>query len=190
MEEIQSTEALDREILEDARRKADKILKTAADSCAATVRRWERKEARDIAALKKQYEKRLEILQSELNARLPLDKKRSRLERIDALLNEAKKAYLNHLGAAKTKALLEREFKLHLADAEIKVKSAKDIQKTDGFWALDTPKVKLSVSADEILDALLEDKRLELASALLDPALLEGEVLQEFVPKPKEAANA
>jgi hypothetical protein len=41
VEELQSTEALDREILEDARKKAFKILKGADESAASSKKSWE-----------------------------------------------------------------------------------------------------------------------------------------------------
>ena len=43
MEELRSTEVLDREILEDARKKAQKILKTAEDAHAAQAQDWDKK---------------------------------------------------------------------------------------------------------------------------------------------------
>jgi hypothetical protein len=42
MEELQSTEALDREILEDARKKAFKILKGADETLASSKTAWEK----------------------------------------------------------------------------------------------------------------------------------------------------
>jgi hypothetical protein len=49
MEELQSTEALDREILEDARKKAFKILKTAGETEAASQTAWDRKLEKTLA---------------------------------------------------------------------------------------------------------------------------------------------
>jgi hypothetical protein len=43
MEELTSTEALDREILEDARKKAFKILKNADDSISSSKESWDKK---------------------------------------------------------------------------------------------------------------------------------------------------
>ncbi|MDR3337641.1 MAG: ATPase, partial [Treponema sp.] len=89
MEELQSTEVLDREILEDARRKAQRILKTADEEAAASGKVWEKKTEKALAELKRRHEERLELGRVEIMARLPLDKRRLRLCRIDSLLHEA-----------------------------------------------------------------------------------------------------
>ena len=53
MEELQSTEILEREILEDARKKAMRILKTADDTIRAKTAEWEKKTADAVAELEK-----------------------------------------------------------------------------------------------------------------------------------------
>ncbi|MDR3276277.1 MAG: ATPase [Treponema sp.] len=117
MEELQSTEVLDREILEDSRRKAQKILKAAGESAASVAKTWEKKTEEALGALRDQYRRRLEAQRTELDARLPLDKKRSRLDRIDRLLHEAKDAYLAGLGRERTLALLEEELAKRAVEA-------------------------------------------------------------------------
>ena len=58
MEELQSTEALDREILEDARKKAFKILKSADESAASAKAAWDRKLERTLKEVRENFRDR------------------------------------------------------------------------------------------------------------------------------------
>ncbi|MDR1128382.1 MAG: ATPase [Treponema sp.] len=109
MEELQSTEVLDREILEDARRKAQRILKTADEEAAASEKVWEKKTGKAMAELKQRFDERLETGRAEIMARLPLDRRRLALERIDRLLREAAASYLKGLGREKLLGILARD---------------------------------------------------------------------------------
>jgi hypothetical protein len=110
MEELHSTEALDREILEDARKKAFKILKTADDTVQSKGRSWEKKTQRAIEGIRKTYAGRTERLREETMARLPLDKRRLRSETAETFLKEAMDAFLGSLGRDTLLSVLEREF--------------------------------------------------------------------------------
>jgi vacuolar-type H+-ATPase subunit E/Vma4 len=111
MEELQSTEVLDREILEDARRKAQRILKAADETAASGTRQWEKKTEQDLRGARDRYAVRLETSRSEIMARLPLDKRRTRLSKIETLLKDAAYSYLAGLSRARLLALLEKELK-------------------------------------------------------------------------------
>ncbi|MDR2742482.1 MAG: ATPase [Treponema sp.] len=111
MEELQSTEVLDREILEDARRKAQRILKTADETVASGTKKWERKTEKALKGVKDRYAARLEASRSEIMARLPLDKRRTRLSKIEALLKDAASFYLAGLSRSRLLAILEGELK-------------------------------------------------------------------------------
>ncbi|MDR0376366.1 MAG: V-type ATP synthase subunit E [Spirochaetaceae bacterium] len=111
MEELQSTEVLDREILEDARRKAQRILKAADETAASGTKKWERKTERDIKKARARYTLRLETSRNEIMARLPLDKRRIRLSKIEALLKDAVSSYLAGLPRPKLLAVLDKELK-------------------------------------------------------------------------------
>jgi hypothetical protein len=86
MEELQSTEALDREILEDARKKAHRILKTADDTIKAKSTEWEKNTAAALGELEKKYAAQGKIAASEIMAFLPMDKHRLRATKIEELL--------------------------------------------------------------------------------------------------------
>jgi len=109
MEELLSTEALDREILEDARKKAYKILKTADDNQAAHVRDWEKKTRDTVNSIQKVYTERTERTEAEILARLPLDKRRLRSESSESFLKNAVENFLSSLGREKLFAILEGE---------------------------------------------------------------------------------
>jgi vacuolar-type H+-ATPase subunit E/Vma4 len=118
MEELQSTEVLDREILEDARRKAQRILKTADEEAAASDKSWEAKTQKALVELNRRFGERLETGRAEIMAHLPLDRRRLSLERIDRLLHEAAASYLRGLDREKLLAILERELRERSAELE------------------------------------------------------------------------
>jgi hypothetical protein len=111
MEELQSTEVLDREILEDARKKAHRILKTAEETLNTQGAAWEKKTARSAAELREKYEGRIAAVRDEILARLPLDKRRARSERIESLLQSAMGDYLASLERGRVLSLLETELR-------------------------------------------------------------------------------
>jgi len=114
MEELLSTEVLDREILEDARKKAYKILKTADESQAAHVRDWEEKTLNTVNSIKKTYAEKTKRTEEEILARLPLDKRRLRSETAEAFLKNAIDNFLGSLGREKLLAILEGELSKRL----------------------------------------------------------------------------
>ena len=220
MEELQSTGVLDREILEDARGKARRILKAADDQIARAGREWEERTRAALAELETRAAARLENVRRECAARLPLDRRRARLKKIDALLHEAGRAWLESLPRARFLALLEAEFALRAGEldtgiakngdggngdagppegAEIEVAyhgmedaeieslmrkyaqgrawvPVKDPDAGDGFpaFTVDSGAVRISVSVAEALEALLEERRGELAARLLGEEARDG----------------
>ncbi|MCL2318869.1 MAG: ATPase [Treponema sp.] len=226
MEEIRSTEVLDREILEDARKKALKILKTADDSLEVQKRDWEKKQAEAVGSLKDVYAERLKRTGGEILARLPLDKRRLRAESSEAYLVKAMDDYLRSLTRETLLSILERELRkllgawargeegtpsipqakvlysgMSLAETKEALKKAvtllgresgglsadktnpeqweysedrKDMSGKEGFPSIviDTRGLKLTASVASAAGALLEEKRAELAAALLGEGVL------------------
>ena len=109
MEELTSTEALDREILEDARKKAFKILKNAEDSIGSSKESWDRKLERSRNKTGKNYSEKEEQMRREITARLPMDKRRIRSECIDRFLNNAMENFLGSLDHASVLRILKKE---------------------------------------------------------------------------------
>ena len=109
MEELRSTEVLDKEILEDARKKAYKILQTADDALAAQNRDWEKKVKRSVNSIQKAYETRLKKTTEEIYARLPLDKRRLRSETAEKFLVKAMNDFLRGLNREALLSILINE---------------------------------------------------------------------------------
>jgi vacuolar-type H+-ATPase subunit E/Vma4 len=109
VEELQSTEALDREILEDARKKAFKILKSADESAAASRVSWERRLSAALEEARTRNRLKTELGRREIMARLPMDKRRIRSEKIEGFLGSAMEDFLASLGRDRITLLLEGE---------------------------------------------------------------------------------
>jgi hypothetical protein len=219
MEELRSTEVLEKEILEDARRKARRILKTADDTAASSAAAWKKRTERVIAKAKIRYAERLRQSRREIMARLPLDKRRSRLEQIENFLRQAAEECVAGLSRDTVTALLERELSKRIAvcpeirkspfEVRCRGLSGRELEgllgkffppETGGAggsppppgWTvkgdpalftapgcfpgliLKSEKLRITVSLDEAANALLRDKRFELAAALLGQAVLTG----------------
>jgi hypothetical protein len=116
MEELQSTEALDREILEDARRKAFRILKAADDTVKTGALAWEDKISRAAEDLRRRFEERCKKTSEEIMARFPLDKSRAESEKIESLLRTAMDTWYAAQSREKILGLLERELRRRLED--------------------------------------------------------------------------
>ena len=116
MEELQSTEILDREILEDARKKAYRILKAADETVKAASGVWEKKIGETLEALNKKYAEQRKLAAAELMARLPMDKRRAKAEKVESLLRQAVEAWYSGLGRDKVLAILKTELETRLAE--------------------------------------------------------------------------
>lgn len=114
MEELRSTDALDREILEDARKKAYRILAAATETVKAAGEEEEAKIKEALAELRARFEKHDEEIRREILARLPLDKRRIHTEWVEASLKSAMKDYLESLSRERLLSLLEGELALRL----------------------------------------------------------------------------
>jgi glutamate formiminotransferase len=116
MEELQSTEVLDREILEDARRKAFRILKTADDTVKSNTAGWEKKTAAALEDLNTRHEERRRRTAEEIMARFPLDQRRAESEKIEALLSRALDLWYAAQSRQGILTMLEGELRRRLED--------------------------------------------------------------------------
>jgi vacuolar-type H+-ATPase subunit E/Vma4 len=202
MEELQSTDILDREILEDARKKASRILKTADDTVRAHTREWEKKTAESIDALEKKYDEQKELAAEKVMARLPIDKRRAKVEKIENLLQSAVESWYNALSRDQILELLSRELAKRLAlcdefstSSEKRVyysglerrEAEKTLKILSGTYTieenaivehypaitLETGNVRIIASIQKLVDFLLQEKRTELVEALLGSAYTE-----------------
>jgi vacuolar-type H+-ATPase subunit E/Vma4 len=202
MEELQSTEILDREILEDARKKASRILKTADDTVRANNREWEKKTAEGIDALEKKYNEQKELAAEKIMARLPIDKRRAKVEKIENLLQSAVESWYNGLNRDQILELLSKELAKRLAlcdefsassekhayyhglergevEKELKILNGNCIIEENTTVerypaiTLEAGNVRIIASIQKLVDFLLQEKRTELVEALVGSAYTE-----------------
>jgi vacuolar-type H+-ATPase subunit E/Vma4 len=204
MEELQSTEILDREILEDARKKVMRILKTAEDTVRVQTAEWEKKTLTSIDELDKKYNEERETASSKIMARLPIDKHRIKIEKIESLLFSAIEKWFKGLSRQRILEILTEELAKRLVLCDDSLNSAKIQAHINGIdrkeaeavlkkvnttceinedstvsrypsITLETGEIRIIASIEKIVDFLLQEKRAELVEALIDPAFIEEE---------------
>ena len=115
MEELQSTEILDREILEDARKKAQRILKSADEAAHSEAFNWEKKTAAALDEMRKKYEQQGVLATQEIMTLLPIDQRRAKAKKIEELLNKAVENWFAGLSRKSVLALLQQELAQRIA---------------------------------------------------------------------------
>ncbi|MDR2491208.1 MAG: hypothetical protein LBD20_07390 [Spirochaetaceae bacterium] len=173
MEELRGTDALDREILDDARRKAGRIVKAAEKTIAQRKSANEQQLQAALETERARFDKKFEEFRSEMEALLELDKARIKTERFDSLLRGAAETYLRSLSGAQKKACIDGILEKRLSFAFDGEAAAVDavVDKagaTDAAITLDFPESSIHVSIEEEIIFLLSEKRGELTVALLD----------------------
>jgi len=88
MEEIKGTEALEREILEDARKRAERIIRKAEESARLLGVQTEKKIEEATTALVGEYQAKKRIAELEMLSRLPLEKARLDISYRDEMLTQ------------------------------------------------------------------------------------------------------
>jgi V/A-type H+-transporting ATPase subunit E len=99
MEELRSTEILDREIQDDARKKADKILKFGDSECERVRGEVAQRVERLRAEKRAEYAARLDAFKRDVASSIPLEKQRRRIAFVDSAVREALDSWLSGLGA-------------------------------------------------------------------------------------------
>jgi len=115
MEELQSTDILEKEILEDARKKAHKILKAADDTIKSKSAEWENKLTVTLNELEEKYAKNSKSITEEIMAVLPIDKQRAKAKKIEELLNSAVESWYSRLNRQRVLGFLQGELSKRLA---------------------------------------------------------------------------
>ena len=114
MEELRSTHILEREILEDARRKAHRVLKATDEALEAQKRDWEKKTQEDVEFIRNSYAERIKKTNEDIFARLPLDKRRMRLGMEEEFLVKAMENFLRSRDRETLLHILEQDLSIHL----------------------------------------------------------------------------
>ena len=111
MEVLKTGEALESEILEDARRKASRILDGADKECAQIRKDWEREADEERKRRSAQTQAQVAELEKELQASLPLDLMRARLAFIQEKITAALQELFGSLGPAELAGILRQLLK-------------------------------------------------------------------------------
>jgi len=108
MEELRSTEILDREIQDDARRKADKILKASDAECLGIAESVSVRIQKTEKEKEAEYNRRLEHYQMDIESAIPLEKQRQLVLFTDTSVQEALDAWFRDIGKAKRLELIKK----------------------------------------------------------------------------------
>jgi len=109
METVKTSEALESQIMEDARVKARHILESAEKECARIRAEGEKKAAAEAAGLEAKRDERIAALRQELTTTLPLDFMRSRLSFIQDALAKALKDLFVSFSNADCASIISRQ---------------------------------------------------------------------------------
>jgi vacuolar-type H+-ATPase subunit E/Vma4 len=203
MEEIVATDAMRAEILEDAGKKAERILRDADEESAREAEEGRSAAAKASAGIGSESAARISRKRAEAEARLPLDSMRLRTEFVDRALREAAKDIVSSLPeeemarialsmiergapylAGKRATVRRRGLPASAAAAaaaaigpDALAEAAEDgALPAAGLAAFaEDGSVSLYATADLVEERLLEERRAELAAALCAEALGLGE---------------
>lgn len=107
MEVLNTGEELGRQILEDARKKASRMLEAVDKECAAIREEGRRAVEADIARLRADGDHRAAAMRAEMQSALPLDFLRTRLGFIQDTVSAAVRSFLEGLSPADLAGILE-----------------------------------------------------------------------------------
>lgn len=114
MQELRSTEILDKEIQDDARKKAEKILKQADFDCEEILSSVDGNIEKAKSEKKDFYNKKVEVYKLDKNASMPLEKERFKVAYISESLSEYINKYLQNLTEEKRFELVVKDFNFNL----------------------------------------------------------------------------
>lgn len=172
MQELRSTEILDNEIRQEARRKAEKVLKRADEECAQILAGVDKRIEEACAEKNEFYAKKLAAFEKNIAAAVPLEKQRMSVSFVQSELIKAVNKYLEALGQ-------EKRLKLVLSFCEPNVFKGRDFNAfVYGFDAEAAEKMLVSVlgvkpvscSKTEFGKIILED---DLGLAIKEGIILE-----------------
>lgn len=108
MEELRSTEILDREIQEDARKKAEKILKLADIESKAFIDAVPARIDHFRQEKQKEYARRLDVVKHDHEASVPLEKQRRIIFFVDKTVNDALSSWFSSIDTEQQLFLLQK----------------------------------------------------------------------------------
>ena len=108
MEELRSTAILDREIQDDARRKAEKILRTCETECRKIIEDVDGRISVVTAQKKNEYANRLDSYIKDSDSAIPLEKQRRLVTFIDQSVHTALDRWFSDIGKEERLSLISR----------------------------------------------------------------------------------
>ena len=111
MEEIKGTEALEREILEDAGKRADRIVRKAREEAERLKSASAKTLEEQLDRLKRQHLEKIALLEKETSSRLPLEKTRLKARFIDEAMRKSVREFLGSLDPVSLGAWCISEFR-------------------------------------------------------------------------------
>ena len=194
MQELRSTDILDKEIQADARKKAEKILKKADQDCQKILASVDENVATTKAAKQQAYEKRLTDFEADQKASIPLQKECFEVSFIQNALTEKINKYLAGLkhfdfeslpedkkftayvygfSAAEAKKVLTKKLGKRLGDCKetlfrkIALEEELGLAKPEGIILESEDKaLRLRLTLNQALAQILDKNRAELSDAL------------------------
>lgn len=142
MQELRSTDILDKEILSDSRRKAEKILKNADSECKELLDSLDSEIQK--AKLEKQeiYNKKIDSFEKNKKVSIPLEKQRFKITFIENAVLQNINEYLKSIDDSKKITMLIS----HLKNSDELKKSVGDQKLTAFFYGFDEAEVKAQLS--------------------------------------------
>ena len=109
MEELRSTEILDKEIEADARKKAEKVLANATSECEKILASVEDRIKETFEKKSEFYKSKINQLEKNTDASLPLEKERFLVSFYASSVSDAFNEYLSNIGPEKRLELVEKK---------------------------------------------------------------------------------
>ncbi len=101
MQELRSTDILDKEIQADARRKVERILKTADAECERVLNSVQERVNQAVQEKETFYKNKLSVYESHINAAIPLEKQRFEVNFVQNTVADALNSYIESLDEEK-----------------------------------------------------------------------------------------
>lgn len=149
MEELRSTEILDKEIQEDARKKAENILKNIETDCQKVIEEVSVRVKNTQLEKEKFYATKIDSFEKNIVATLPLEKERFLVSFENKVIKDALEEYFSNLTDEKKAKLLQKLFsncKYCLNESEINV----------SYYNIDLDSVK-NIIGNEYNPSLVKD---------------------------------
>ena len=171
MQELRSTEILDKEILEDAQKKVQKILKNSESECRSIMSSVDDKVTKTVEEKEAALISKLESIKTNLNASLPLEKERFQVSFVENLIITKIQDYLKSLSQEKRIQLVLEKIKTiktdEYVDSLLKEKSF-----TAYVYGFDIKKVEKALN-DILGKRLLACQPTDFGKLILEDEILE-----------------